>query len=358
MQFPAHVGVLWQLSMQQLRNKQPSHPDPNFCCSTSHFDSQREVQSDSFFLDLTKLTLFVYPHPIRSQLVSLDPLRRLPVKCSKMRSPRLLAENSWETKMWAPSALTGSSHQQYPPLESVATGRGPHPCLNYERLETPVLKPQICSARAFLTCPHPQAHWEPTMWLAAISVRAQRAVTQLKLSQHTSYLGFPWLSNQSILEGRADKSPVGAAHSVCFIILCLHLPLPLLSLGAWRPSGSRGTPTTRRGSWRKGRASIENTQTLRNYMWAPVHVSSAETSSHTVLLTRLTMGLGTSFANTRARTSRGYWGCLNRAAPSFRTESLPGCPGSTVFPTWPLAHRTSVSWRGPGQSSYNQDDFA
>lgn len=132
--------------MQQLRNKQPSHPDPNFCCSTSHFDSQREVQSDSFFLDLTKSHLICVPTSNHKSagLNKLDPLLRLPAKCS-MRSPRLLAGNSWKTKMWAPSALTGSSLQQYPPLESVAAGRGPHPCLNYERPETPVLKPQTCS---------------------------------------------------------------------------------------------------------------------------------------------------------------------------------------------------------------------
>lgn len=165
------------------------------------------------------------------------------------------------------------------------------------------------------------------------------------------------MSNQSILGGRADKSPAGAARSV-FRILCRALPSPLLSLGAWRPSGSCGTPTTSRESRRKGRGSVENTQTLRNYMWASVHDSSAETSSHTLLLTRLTMGLGTVFADTRARTSRGSWGCLNTVAPSCRTESLSGCPGSTLLPTRPLAHRTSVSWRGPGQSSYNQDDFA
>lgn len=186
------------------------------------------------------------------------------------------------------------------------------------------------------------------MWLAPVSVGAQRApVTSASLGCPTS----PFLE-----EGQTRVQLEQLV--LCFVILCSALPSPLLSLGAWRPSGSCGTPTTSRGSRRKGRGSIENTQTLRNYMWASVHDSSAETSSHTLLLTRLTVGLGTVFADTRARTSRGSRGCLNTAAPSFRTESLSGCPGSTLLPARPLAHRTSVSWRGPGQSSYNQDDFA
>lgn len=218
-----------------------------------------------------------------------------------------------------------------------------------------------CSMRAFLTCSPTQAHWEPTTWLAPISVSTEGCD-----SAETSPLAaealpahqlpcFP-LAVQPVHSWRKGRQESRWSSSFSVSLYYAAPCLPLLSLGAWRPAGGRGTH--RKRSRRKGRGSIENTQTLGNYMWAPVYDSSAETSSHTLLLTRLNMGLGTAFANTWARTSRGSWGCLNTAAPSFRTESLPGCPGSIVLLTWPLAHRTSMSWRGPGQSSYNQDDFA
>lgn len=161
-----------------------------------------------------------------------------------MRSPILLVENSWETKMWAPSkasALTGSSLQQYPPLGPVAASRGPHPCLNYERPRLRSSNPRLtCSMRAFLTCSPTQAHWEPTTWLAPISVSTEGCD-----SAETSPLAaealpahqlpcFP-LAVQPVHSRRNGRQ--GSSWSSSFSV-SLYYAAPCLHLySAWEPGG-------------------------------------------------------------------------------------------------------------------------
>lgn len=219
-----------------------------------------------------------------------------------------------------------------------------------------------CSMRAFLTCSPTQAHWEPTTWLAPISVStegcdsAEMSPLAAEALPAHQLPCFP-LAVQPVhswRKGRQESSWSSSfSVSLYYAAPCLHL------YSAWEPGGPQAAvELLESGHEERGGAAWK---TRRLSETTCEHLCMILLQRQAAILfywTRLNMGLGTAFANTRARTSRGSRGCLNTAAPSFRTESLPGCPGSIVLPTWPLAHRTSMSWRGPGQSSYNQDDFA